>query len=130
MRTRFLVVAFCVFGALGGAFAPGCSSQGEGERCDKNNDNSDCESGLECVSVVTGTGTTGTQFRCCPNPRTSSSSAACRGETPLNDATTPNDTGAPDGADTGTDAQTQDSGQDAPADAPTDTGSDAADASG
>jgi hypothetical protein len=26
----------------------GCSRQGEGERCDTNNNNEDCESGLEC----------------------------------------------------------------------------------
>ncbi|WP_394848044.1 hypothetical protein LZC95_11335 [Pendulispora brunnea] len=120
MRTRFLVVALCVFGVIGAAFAPGCSNQAEGERCSIDNGNADCESNLECVSVSAG------QYRCCPNPRTSSSSAACRGEITLNDATTPTDTGTQDGdTDTGTDAQTQDSGQDAPVDAPSDAGADA-----
>ncbi|WP_394837528.1 MSCRAMM family adhesin SdrC [Pendulispora rubella] len=123
MRTRFLVVAFCVFGALGAAFAPGCSNQAEGERCSIDNGNSDCESNLECVSV--GNGPSGSQFRCCPNPRTSSSSAACRGETTANDATTPTDTGAPGDSGSDADGQTQDSGQDAPVDAPSDSGTDA-----
>lgn len=42
---------------------PGCADQGEGERCDLNNGNADCASGLTC-QTITGQPTT----LCCPLP--------------------------------------------------------------
>lgn len=53
----------CVLGAL---LALGCSKQAEGERCDTNNNNEDCESGLQCTPLRTlGRGTVGAV--CCPD---------------------------------------------------------------
>lgn len=44
----------------------GCSRQAEGERCDTNNNNEDCESGLQCTPLRTlGRGTLGAV--CCPD---------------------------------------------------------------
>ena len=42
---------------------PGCANQGEGERCDVNNNNDDCASGLTCQTIP-GQPTT----LCCPQP--------------------------------------------------------------
>ena len=59
----------------------GCSKQAEGERCDQNNGDLDCESGLLCVGEeqisITGTGFA----LCCPvtNPTVD----ACRANTGL-----------------------------------------------
>lgn len=118
VRTRFLVVALCVFGTVGALLAPGCNNQGEGDRCDKNNNlDDDCNSPLVCT--VTQGGTT----RCCPPPGTSASAAACKAGQTVNDSSTPEDTGS---TDTGTgDGDASDSGSDAPSDAPTDAANDA-----
>lgn len=57
--------------------AASCSSQGQGDRCDVNNGDSDCESGLVCtpLSVLPGLNeTTLNAAICCPPPGTNTSS--------------------------------------------------------
>ncbi|WP_394826693.1 hypothetical protein [Pendulispora albinea] len=116
MRTRFFVLALCAFGALGALFAPGCSDQAEGERCDSRNGDSDCAAGLQCIRVNAGE-TDRFNFRCCPTDRPSTVSECIR-------SANPSDPSPPDGsADTGADAA--DTGTDAQTDAPVDSGSDA-----
>lgn len=43
----------------------GCANQGEGERCDRRNNNEDCESGLVCTSKET---LKSNADLCCPPP--------------------------------------------------------------
>jgi hypothetical protein len=61
----------------------GCSEQGEGERCDTNNGNYDCEPGLLCKSGaqldVEGRGVA----LCCPPDEITPSVDACRAGTQL-----------------------------------------------
>jgi hypothetical protein len=67
-------------GALGG---PGCSAQGEGERCDhfpgdnpSINGNDECQDGLVCTPAFN-IATTGDYDRCCPQDLTMATVAAC-----------------------------------------------------
>ncbi len=74
LRSVLLASLVCGFTAL---LAPGCSQQGEGERCDKaKTQNSDCDSGLVCVArnqlVDRSTD------RCCPATPGDESDARCR----------------------------------------------------
>jgi hypothetical protein len=61
----------------------GCSKQGEGERCDTNSDDLDCESGLVCRGAdqlsIEGRGVA----LCCPPNGVPPSVDACRAGTPL-----------------------------------------------
>ncbi|MDB4946266.1 MAG: hypothetical protein JWP97_5800 [Labilithrix sp.] len=121
-----------------------CSNNGEGERCQILNGNSDCQDGLVCTSASaaatseggTGAGSTignggngyvnppyNTSDRCCPSDRKTATHPACTepntsvgGEAGI----PPADTGPP------VDANTSDVGTDTGA--PVDAGSDAADA--
>jgi hypothetical protein len=76
-RRHRCVAGFGVLVCL--ALAWGCSKQGEGERCDLNNVDLDCETGLVCrgeaeLSIV------GRGFAvCCPRPPLDPSVDACRG---------------------------------------------------
>jgi hypothetical protein len=99
-----------------------CSQQGEGDRCDFDNGDSDCGDGLICLPKSnqsgrgTGIGTVNSPYnssdRCCPPDRTKATHPACTVPvTPTADAGTPADSGP-----------TTDSGS-------TDSGSDASDAS-
>jgi hypothetical protein len=70
------LAAFSFLSTLIALAAPGCSQQGEGERCDKNkNGDLDCDSGLVCVKKnelidnVTD--------RCCPAVEGSESDKRC-----------------------------------------------------
>jgi hypothetical protein len=69
---RFLVT---VLGAL--SFAMACSDQGEGERCDTENGNADCEGSLVCTSGIglrLGDGVS----RCCPAPNEPINDSRCQ----------------------------------------------------
>jgi hypothetical protein len=58
------LLAFAFVAALIAAAA--CSDQGEGEFCDPNNGNNDCQSGLECVPAPGLSPTLTNRDRCCP----------------------------------------------------------------
>ena len=66
----FIATGVSMAGAL--CFTTACSDQGEGERCDENNNNDDCAAGLTCRKI---------QGRdvalCCPPPSTPTTVAAC-----------------------------------------------------
>lgn len=53
----------------------GCSLQGEGERCDQQSNNEDCESGLVCTSPLN---IVGDIYRCCPPEGEAVSDDRCR----------------------------------------------------
>ncbi|HKQ69825.1 MAG TPA: hypothetical protein VJT73_10830 [Polyangiaceae bacterium] len=53
----------------------GCSAQGEGERCDQNNGNADCASGLQCSAIPS----TNDYRVCCPPDGVVSSNPLCNG---------------------------------------------------
>jgi len=61
------------------ALLAACSKQGEGERCDLNSGNLDCETGLVCRSAdqLSITGTRGVAL-CCPQDGVEPSVNACR----------------------------------------------------
>ena len=142
LRYRFVGVSLASsLGVLTALAALGaCSDQGEGDRCQAENGNSDCASGLVCVAgsqkdfnggVGLANGSPSSD-RCCPADRSTATHPACTnptfsgagdggapsGETgptpPTPDATadSPADSNVPDGA----------NGRDASADADADTG--------
>ncbi len=75
MLPTYLSRALLLCAALAAATA--CSKQGEGERCDANSGNLDCENGLVCRTAdqlnIVGTGAL-----CCPVDTVSSTVDACR----------------------------------------------------
>ena len=54
-----------------------CSNQGEGEFCDSNNGNNDCQGGLECVPAPGLSGTLTNRDRCCPILPAQPTTSAC-----------------------------------------------------
>lgn len=73
--------------------ALGCADQGEGERCDRRNNNADCESGLVCTSKET---LKSNADLCCPPPPQVPTVAQCTpgaGGGGLPDASTGTDSG-------------------------------------
>lgn len=65
--------------------APGCSQQGEGERCDKDkNGDADCESGLICTPKESLNGQLAD--RCCPTPGTETDKRCTPGTGPTGTA--------------------------------------------
>jgi hypothetical protein len=82
---RSAIVFSFVFG-VAALSAPGCSQQGEGERCDRfKAGDGDCDSGLECVALSELLDRT--SDRCCPAPGTESDDR-CRRGSPTNTAGT------------------------------------------
>jgi hypothetical protein len=87
--------------------AASCSNQGQGDRCDVNNGDSDCESGLVCtpLSVLPGLNeTTLNAAICCPPPGTNTSStidACSRSSRTVTDSGTSSSTDAAPAADDG-----------------------------
>jgi hypothetical protein len=76
----------------------GCANQVEGDRCDRDNLNADCEEGLICKQVyVTGN----YHYICCPVPPAPVSAAACNasGVPPVDAAVPDAQTGVESGAD-------------------------------
>ncbi len=120
----FLVSRSALFRSLGVAVAlslvaaaPGCSRQAEGDRCDSQNGNADCEDGLVCRTAGS---LNAPSDVCCPSTG-EATTTACRGQSQAGlDAGIP-DTGTTTDAGTGTDTGTgsQDAG-------PVDSGQDAA----
>jgi len=65
---RRLALAALIPALLLVSVVPGCSNQGEGERCgDTVANNDDCQSGLVCVEIKSQSTPTAPTFRCC-NP--------------------------------------------------------------
>ena len=73
MRLPRLFILSCL------ALLAACSKQGEGERCDLNSGNLDCETGLVCRSAdqLSISGTRGVAL-CCPQDGVEPSVNACR----------------------------------------------------
>ena len=126
-RYRFVGVVMasllCAFAAL-----TACSNQTEGDRCQAENGNDDCQSGLVCLASSQkpfngGVGLVNPPFnnsdRCCPADRATATHPACVNLTSIggDSAAPPDATGpTPDATpDTGTDTSTPvtDSGNDA-----------------
>ena len=115
--------------------APGCSGQGEGERCDvraDNNGTEDCAGDLVCIKAgdLNGSNTD----RCCPADRTGATTDVCKlptaggidGAPPPDAGPSPDATSGDAPSDAPSDSPTPDaptdSASDAPSDAPEDAG--------
>ena len=71
-------VVFAFVSAIAALTVPGCSQQGEGERCDSaKNGDQDCDSGLTCVRK--GELLEGITDRCCPAEGSESDKRCTRG---------------------------------------------------
>lgn len=117
-RLAKIVAVSCmaVFAALAA-----CSNQAEGERCEIDNGNDDCQDGLVCTPIANQNGA-----RCCPPDRAQATTGVCQQQVqvPNGDAEPSADTGpSPDVSvpDTGADADAEASTPDA-ADADADDG--------
>ena len=131
-RLSFSLVSFGLAAALATILAPGCTTHGEGGRCDPNNKNStggfaDCEATnsnneqLICLSGANLTlpeGGTVDGFICCPANRAKATTDICKGSpiSPGSDASIP---------DTSTDQQTSDVTTDVTSDVTSDVQTDA-----
>jgi hypothetical protein len=136
MKPSRLALLLCALVPAGLAFgSPGCSNQGEGERCSTFNANDDCQNGLICLSKEI---TQQPSDLCCPPKPLPPNVPECipGSGTPAPEAGTPDsaqpDVAQPDTAtaETGTDATADQStadapaeqGADAPAEAPSEAG--------
>lgn len=124
-RTAAIVTVALVSGWLA---LSACSNNGEGERCEIDNNNDDCENGLVCLAARELPQGFNGGDRCCPPDRTQATHAACRAPQASvgGDSAPPADSG-PVGTDSGNDTGTSDAGTDA-ADAADAADLDAADA--
>lgn len=85
-----------------GLLMTSCSNQGEGERCDIRNFNTDCQAGLSCVSFL---GSNARNYQlCCPAPPAVSVVPAC------NAGSTSTDGGAAAEGSTSSDARAREGG--------------------
>ncbi|HEY8077354.1 MAG TPA: hypothetical protein VIF62_24680 [Labilithrix sp.] len=129
-RQSGLVRTACLFGTavVCVLFAlVACSNGAEGDRCEYDNLNDDCQDGLICIPASPRPGapyTVNQQYansdRCCPADQHQATHPAC-----LPSTGTGGDSSAPDAT---TPEGGSDSGGDAPSDAPVDSPNDAADA--
>lgn len=123
-RTVSWISAAALLVTLGLMGAVACSNQGEGERCDQNNDNEDCASGLRCQKIEGQSSPL-----CCPPVGQPASVSACiPGQPLLPEASTTSDSATSDAPldvnqDTSEDVTedvapdaTEDAAQDAPQD--------------
>ncbi len=105
--------------------AVACSNGSEGDRCEFDNGNDDCQDGLVCIPATPRQGAPfvvnppyNNSDRCCPLDRTTATHPACielaggTSDSGIPDAT-PGDTGTPDVSVDSADAADADSGQDA-----------------
>lgn len=83
-RTVSWISAAALLVTLGLMGAVACSNQGEGERCDPNNDNKDCSSGLTCQKIEGQS----SPLCCPPAPQPASVSACIPGQSLQQDAST------------------------------------------
>jgi hypothetical protein len=79
---KFRAAPMRVFALLVPAFlavvmASACSNQGEGDFCDPNNGNNDCNDGLECVPAPGLSGGIVNRNRCCPIAPAQPTTSAC-----------------------------------------------------
>jgi hypothetical protein len=75
------LAVFSLLSALASVvFAPGCSRQAEGERCDTANGDSDCDDGLKCTSQNK-LQSPGMSDRCCDPDGTTFSDSRCQPKT-------------------------------------------------
>lgn len=122
-RAAFLAIVFPLLLA-----SSACSNQGEGERCDRRNDNADCASGLVCTSKET---LKSNSDLCCPPPPQVPSVAECTpgsGGVGAPDASTGGSTDASTETDADVDAgDDTDAGDDIDAGDDVDAGDDAGD---
>ena len=121
-----LVTAFTIAGWL---VLSACSNNGEGERCQFNNNHDDCENGLSCLQASQVNPSYNSSDRCCPADRSTATHPACTLlQNPVaGDSAPPPDTG-PANPDTGTTDTGVDTGTDSGADAGDTDASDAGDA--
>jgi hypothetical protein len=127
-RLPFSLVSLCVAAALTAMLAPGCTTHGEGGRCNPNNKTTtgtfaDCDNGLVCTSgllLSLPEGGTSQADICCPVDRSTSVTDICKGSpvSPGSDAAI---------TDATTD-QSADVANDVTGDAPNDVENDASDA--
>jgi len=137
-RLSFSLVSLGLAAALSAMLAPGCTTHGEGGRCDPKNINpttnqfADCDNGLVCTSgalLSLPEGGTVDGYICCPEHREQSTTAICKGSpvSPGSDASIPDATSDQQTADVTSDV-TNDVTNDVETDAPiTDASSDAPD---
>lgn len=138
MKTKRLSSIYLPLGigaALAIALAPGCTTHGEGGRCDPANTNAsggyaDCDSNLVCtpgqvLSLPEG-GTVQGNI-CCPADRSTATTDICRGNpiSPGSDAGIPETSTTDTGSDVTTDQTTSDVVTDSPSDVATDAPADA-----
>ncbi len=102
------------------AVAAACSNQGEGERCEANNNNEDCRTDEGLICYPKEQLKTSSSDRCCPLDRTKATTTVCKTSVEVGggDATAPADTGPPPTTDGGTsdaEAGLEDAGGDADA---------------
>jgi hypothetical protein len=91
-RTVSWISAAALLVTLGLMGAVACSNQGEGERCDPNNDNEDCASGLTCQKIEGQS----SPLCCPPAPQPASVSACIPGQPLQPDASTTSDAATSD----------------------------------
>ena len=126
-RLSFSLVSLGVAAALAASMAPGCTTHGEGGRCDPKNINpttnqfADCDDGLVCTSgalLALPEGGSSQADICCPQDRSTSTTAICKGSpvSPGSDASITDST---------TDQQTADVTTDVVSDVTTDVAADA-----
>jgi hypothetical protein len=144
-RLSFSIVSLGVAAALTAVLAPGCTTHGEGGRCDPNNTNTtggfaDCDAtnsngeALVCTSgqyLALPEGGTVEGFVCCPSNRAKATTDICKGSpiSPGSDASISDATPDQSTADVTTSDVTNDVAIDAPVDAQGDaSSSDASDA--
>jgi hypothetical protein len=118
-RRKIAAVATTI--AIGGWLVlSACSNNGEGERCQFNNNNDDCQDGLVCLPSSQVNPSYNSSDRCCPVDRSTATHPACTllQNAVAGDSAPPPDTG-PANPDTGTpdtgtpDTGTPDTGNDA-----------------
>jgi hypothetical protein len=104
-----------------------CSNNKEGERCEVNNNNDDCEDGLICIPKAQAAKDYQNADRCCPPPGIVPTHPACKENTavageggPGTDSGPTPDAGRDGTADTGTDATDGSTATDGSADADAD----------
>jgi len=136
-RLSFSLVSLGLAAALSAMLAPGCTTHGEGGRCDPKNVNpstnafADCDGNLVCTSgtlLSLPEGGTVEGYICCPQDRSTSTTAICKGSpvSPGSDASIPDSTPDQSTSDVTTDVAS-DVTSDVATDAPSDASSDAPD---
>ena len=119
-RRRKIAAAVTIFTTAGWLVLSACSNNGEGERCQVNNNNDDCADGLICLASSQVNPSYNSSDRCCPVDRTRASHPACTllQNSVAGDSAPPPDTGPVTTPDTGTpDTSTPDTAVDTGVDA-------------